>query len=55
MKLGMFCEVIFACVSFAALVALERLFPYVRLDVALQMTRRNASVVTLVTLVWLFS
>ena len=51
----MFCEVLFVFVSFAALVALERLFPYVRLDVALQMTRRNASVVALVTLVWLFS
>ena len=41
-------------VSFAASVALERLFPSVRPHVALQMTRRNTSVVALVTLVWLF-
>ena len=43
------------CVSFAALVALERLLPSVRYRVFLQITGRSASVVALVTLVWLFS
>ena len=42
-------------VSFVALVALERLLPSVCYRVVLQMTRRNASVVALVTLLWLFS
>ena len=42
-------------VSFATLVALERLLPSVCYHVALQVTRRGASVVALVTLVWLFS
>ena len=51
----MFCEGLFAFVCFAALVALERLFPTVRPHVALQITRRRASVVALVTLVWLYS
>ena len=55
MKLGMFCELVFSAVSFAALVALERLLPSVCYHVALQITRRGASVVTLVTLEWLFS
>ena len=52
---GMFCEIILLCVSFAAFVAPERLFPTVRPHVTLQMTRRSASVVALVTLEWLFS
>ena len=51
----MFCEGLFMCKNFATLVALERLFPSVRLHVSLQITRRSASVVALVTLVWLFS
>ena len=51
----MFCENIFSCVSFAALIALERPLPSVRYIVALQMTSGSASVVALVTLVWLFS
>ena len=55
MKLGMFCELAFSAISFAALVALERLLPSVRPHVLLQVTRRSASVVALVTLVWLFS
>ena len=42
-------------VCFAALVALERLLPRVRPHVALQITKRSASVVALVTLEWLFS
>ena len=52
---GMFCKFVLSAVSFVALVALERLFPAVRHHVALQMPRRSASVVALVTLVWLFS
>ena len=55
MDLGMFCESLFVFVSFVALVALERLLPSVRYHVFLQITRRSASVVALVTLVWLFS
>ena len=55
MKLGMFCEISFLFVSFVALVALERLLPSVRYHVLLQVTRRGAGVVALVTLVWLFS
>ena len=51
----MFCEIPLVRVSFAALVALERPFPSVQLHVTLQMTRRSASVVALVTLVWLFT
>ena len=51
----MFCKTSLVCVSFVALVALERLFSSVRPHVALQMTRSSASVVALVTLVWLFS
>ena len=51
----MFCEIRFSLVSFVALVALERLFPSVRPHVALQLGRRGASVVALVTLVWFFS
>ena len=46
----MFCEVLFVFVSFAALVALERLFPCVRPHVVLQVTRRGERVVALVTL-----
>ena len=42
-------------VIFVALVALERLLSSVRPHVALQMAIRGASVVALVTLVWLFS
>ena len=55
MKLGMSCEIVFSVVSFVALVAPERLLPSVRNHVALQIARRSASVVALVTLVWLFS
>ena len=55
MNYGMFCKIVLSCVSFAALVALERLLPSVRPHVPLQMTRRSASVVALVTLEWLFS
>ena len=54
MELGMFCEALFLCVSFATMVALERLYPCVRPHVALQGTRRSTSVVALFTLVWLF-
>ena len=50
----MFCNIAFLCESFAALVALERLLPRVRPHVALQSTRRSASVIALVTLEWLF-
>ena len=46
----MFCELLFVLVSFTALVALERLLPCVRLHVVLQVTRRGARVVALVTL-----
>ena len=49
----MFCEMVFLSVSFAALVALEKILPSVRQDD--QMTRSSATVVALVTLVWLFS
>ena len=49
----MFCEIPLVLVSFAAFVAPERLLPTVRPHVALQVTRRSASVVALVTLVWL--
>ena len=51
----MFCEVVFVFVIFVALVALERFLPCMRQHVALQATRRSASVIALVTLVWLFS
>ena len=51
----MYCELVLLCVSFVAFVALERLLPSVRYHVDLQVTRRSASVVALVTLVWLFS
>ena len=54
MTSGMLCQLVLSTVSFAALVALERLLPSVRLHVSLQMTRCGASVVALVTLVWLF-
>ena len=50
----MFCEPAFNTVSFA-LVAIERLFPSVRLHVGLQLPRRCASVVALIALEWLFS
>ena len=55
MKLGMFCEILFVFVSFVACGAPEILLPSVSYHVALQITRRGASVVALVTLVWLFS
>ena len=55
MNSEMFCELGILCVSFAALVALERLFYSVCHHVVLQMTRRNGCVVALVTLEWLFS
>ena len=50
----MSCEIAFLCESFAASVALERLFPRVRSHVALQMTRRSASIIALVALERLF-
>ena len=53
MNSEMFCEMVFLSVSFAALVALEKILPSVRQDD--QMTRSSATVVALVTLVWLFS
>ena len=49
------CELALSSISFAASVALERLFASVRLYVALQVTRRSASKVALVALEWLFS
>ena len=52
---GMFCELIFSVVSFAAFVAPERLLSSVRPHVLQQVTRSSASEVALVTLVWLFS
>ena len=55
MNSEMFCEISLFLVSFAALAALERLFPSVRPHVALQIARRGASEVALVTLEWLFS
>ena len=51
MYFDMFCQVMFACEIFAALVALERHLSRVRSHVALQITRRSASEVALVTLV----
>ena len=51
----MFCELALLSVSFVAFVAPERFFPTVCPHVTLQVTRRGASVVALVTLVWLFS
>ena len=48
-------KLVLSSVNFAALVAFERLFPSVRLYVTLKITRSSASVVALVTLVWLFS
>ena len=50
-----FCEFVLVCVSFALLVAHERLFPSVCYHVSLQMAACNAGEVALVTLVWLFS
>ena len=52
---GMLSKIAIFCVSFAALVALERLLPSVCYHVFVQSTRRGACVVALVTLVWLFS
>ena len=54
-KQGMFCELLFVFVSFAASIAVEKLLPSMRHHVALQLTRSSASVVALVTLVWFFS
>ena len=51
----MFRQTSLVLVSFAALVALERLLPRVRPNVALQMTRLSESVVALVALEWFFS
>ena len=51
----MICEMVLSCVSFAALVALERPLPSVCHHVTLQITSCSADVVALVTLVWLFS
>ena len=47
-------ELVLSSVSFAAFVAPERFLPSVCPHVALQVTRRSASEVALVTLVWLF-
>ena len=55
MNFEMLCELDIPFEIFTALVALERFHPRVRPNVALKMTRRSASVVTLVTLEWLFS
>ena len=46
----MFCKIFLCFVSFVALVAIERPLPRVRPHVALQLTRRSASEVALVTL-----
>ena len=51
----MSCEFALSSVSIATFVTLERLIPSVCYHVALQFTRRGASEVALVTLVWLFS
>ena len=51
----MSCENVLSSVSFVAFVAPERLLSTVSLHVLLQVTGRGASVVALVTLVWLFS
>ena len=51
---GMSSKIPLLCVSFSALAALERLLPSVLYHVFLQITRRSASVVALVALVWLF-
>ena len=55
MNSRMFYKITPMFVSFAASVALEGLLHGVRLHVALQMTRRSASIIALVTLEWLFS
>ena len=51
----MFCQLLFPCERFAALVALERLLPRVRPHVALQMIRLSRSIIALVALERLFS
>ena len=51
----MFRQLVFPCESFATFVALERSQPRVRPHMALQMTRRSASIIALVALEWLFS
>ena len=51
----MFCKGVLSCISFATLVALERLLLSVRHHVHLQVTGKSGSEVALVTLVWLFS
>ena len=52
---GVLCKVALFFISFAASVALERLFLRVRPHVALQLTRRSGSKDALVTLEWLFA
>ena len=52
-NIKMSCQPVFNTVSFAAYVAIERLFPSVRLHVYLQLTRRCAGVVALIALEWL--
>ena len=52
---AMLCELTLLPVRFAASIAPERLLSTVRHRVALQITGRCASVIALVTLVWLFS
>ena len=50
----MFCEIFLLFKSFAALIALERPLPCVRLHVLLQIVSLSAIVVALVTLKWSF-
>ena len=49
------CKIYLVFLSFTALVTSETPLPGVRLHVVLKITRRNASIVALVTLEWLFS
>ena len=55
MIFDMSCELDLPFEIFTAFVALERFHPRVRQCVALQLTRRSASVIALATFVWLFS
>ena len=51
---GVLCKIYLVFVSFAAFVALERPLSRVRPCVLLQLARGNESIITLVTLEWLF-
>ena len=55
MNSEVFGKIVLLCVGFVAFGAPERFFSSVRSHVFLQVTRRGASVVALVTFVWLFS